>query len=110
MGKTVIVSTSALVLGSLIGIVAYLLIFSAGVYCVKDSKKTHKLGRVLIHRTKEGYSVFLSDLLLKSADVPKYRIRINAFLAKRVKNARLLVESSEKNLEVLMQESIDFEL
>lgn len=110
VGKTVIVSTSTLVLGSLIGIVAYLLVFSAGVYCVEGQKKMHKLGRVLIHRTKEGYSVFLSDLLLKAASVPKYRIKINAILAKRVKNARLLVESNEKNLEVLMQESIDFEL
>lgn len=110
VGKAVIISTSTLALGSLIGIVAYLLVFSAGVYCVEDSKKKHKLGRVLIHRTKEGYSVFLTDLLLKAASVPKYRIKINAILVKRVKNARLLVESSEKNLEVLMQESIDFEL
>jgi len=110
VGKTVIVSTSTLALGSLLGIAVYLLVFSAVVYCVEDTKKIHKLGRVLIHRTKEGYSVFLSDILLKTSGVPKYRIKINTILVKRVKNARLLVESSEKNLEVLMQESIDFEL
>lgn len=110
VGKTVIVSAGTLSAGTIIGIVVYLFIFSAGVYCIEDENREHKLGRVMIHRIKEGYSVFLSDMLLKGASIPKYRIKINSIMIKKVKNARLLVESNEKNLEVLMQESIDFEL
>lgn len=109
-GKAVIISAGTIALGSLAGIIIYLFIFSAVVYCVNGAGKMHKLGRVIIHRTREGYYVFLSDLLLEAASVPRYRIRLNFILAKMMKNANLIVESNEKNVEVLMQESIDFEL
>lgn len=112
-GKTVIVSTSAIMLGNLLGILSYLLIFSARIYCIEDTddmNRERKLGRVFIHRIKGGYTVYLSDTVLKAASVPRYRIRISEAMLKRARNARLLVESDEKNLEMLIQESIDFEL
>lgn len=109
-GKAVIISAGTVALGSLAGIIIYLFLFGAVVYCVNGDGKMHKLGRVIIHRTREGYYVFLSDLLLEAASVPRYRIRLNFILAKIMKNAALIVESNEKNVEVLMQESIDFEL
>lgn len=110
VGKTVIVSTSTLALGTLLGILVYMLLFSVKIYCVENDGQVHKLGRAYIHKTKEGYSLFITDLMLMSAPVPKYRIKVSKFLLKYVENACLLVQSSEKNLEVLMQESIDFEL
>ncbi len=110
VGKTAIISMSTLLLGSLLGIVMFVLLFGVRVYCVEGKNSVKKLGSVLLHRTKEGYSVYLPELLLKSATVPRYRMKISPLLLKRVENARLLVESDEKNLEVLMQESIDFEL
>lgn len=109
-GKTVIVSTSAIMLGNLLGILSYLLIFTARIYCIEDVNREHKLGRVFIHRIKGGYTVYLNDSLLKAASLPRYRIRISEPMLKKARNARLLVQSEEKNLEVLMQESIDFEL
>lgn len=110
VGKTVIVSASTLAVGSMIAGVCLLILFSVPVYCVAEKNSLIKLGRVFLHRTKEGYSVYLSELMLQAAVVPRYRIRVSRLLLKRLENARLLVESDEKNLEVLMQETIDFEL
>jgi len=84
--------------------------FVAAVYSFDEKKVQIKLGRVLLHRTKEGYSVYLPEFMLEKAFIPRYRIKVSAFLLKRVENARLLVQSDEKNLEVLIQETIDFEL
>lgn len=110
VGKTVIVSASTLAVGSAIGGVFLLFLFSVPVYCVAEKGTLIKLGRVFLHRTKEGYSVYLSEFMLQAAVVPRYRIKVSRLLLKRVENARLLVESDEKNLEVLLQETIDFEL
>ncbi len=109
-GKTVIVGTSAILIGNILGLLSYLLIFSARIYCIEDMNRERKLGRVFIHRIKVGYTVYLSDSVLKAASVPRYRIRISEAMLKKARNARLLVESDEKNLELLIQESIDFEL
>lgn len=110
VGKTFIVSVSALAAGIIIGGLFWLYFFSVSVYCVEEKGRLYHLGRVLLHRTNEGYSIYLSNFMLQTATVPKYRLKVSRIILKKVENERLLIESEEKNLEVLMQETIDFEL
>lgn len=108
-GKAVIIGAGIL---TALGIAAFIILLylrSVPVFCVETSKVT-RLGRVLLHRTAEGYSVYLPEFMLEAAVTAQYRIKVSAFLLKWVENARLLVESDEKNVEVLMQETIDFVL
>ena len=110
VGKVAMISAGTLTLGGIGVGIFYLFLFSVSVYSFDEKKVQIKLGRVLLHRTKEGYSVYLPEFMLEKAFIPRYRIKVSAFLLKRVENARLLVQSDEKNLEVLIQETIDFEL
>ena len=110
IGKTVIVSAGTLAAGTMIGALLWLYLFSVPVYCMEEKNRLYHLGRVLLHRTRDGYSVYLSDFMLQTSTLPKYRIKVSGILLKKMENERLLIESEEKNLEVLIQETIDFEL
>ena len=109
-GKATIVGTGALSMAILAGMVFLLFLFSVPVYCVEEKNVLRNLGRVLLHRAEEGYAVYLPDFMLETAVTVNFRIKVSPFLLKRVENARLLVESNEKNIELVIQETMDFAL
>lgn len=109
VGKVAVIGAGILTALGLAVFVLLLFLRSVPVFCVEAAKET-KLGRVLLHRSPEGYSVYLPEFMLEAAVTAQYRIKVSLFLLKWVENTRLLVESDEKNVEVLMQETIDFAL
>ena len=92
----------------LAGMVFLLFLYSVPVYCVEEKNVLRNLGRVLLHRAEEGYAVYLPDFMLETAVTVNFRIKVSPFLLKRVENARLLVESNEKNIELVIQETLHF--
>lgn len=109
-GKIAVAGAGTLSVAGLLISIFFLILHSLPVYCVEEKQVLRKLGRVLMHRTREGYSVYLPAFMLQTAVTSSYRIQVSPLLLKRVENARLFVESDEKNLEVLLQETIDFTL
>lgn len=109
-GRAVLVGTGVLSMGIPAGILFLLFLYSVPVYCIEEKNVLRKLGRVLLHRAEEGYAVYLPDFMLEAAVTVNYRIKVSLFLLKRVENARLLVESNEKNIELVLQETMDFVL
>lgn len=86
----------------------WLLLFSVPVYCMENTQRAKRLGRVLLHRQEGGYYVFLPDFILRNARTSRYRIRVGRFALKRLENARILIESEEGKTEECIRETIDF--
>ena len=106
---TIAVSAIVLFAGG-IGALLWIFLIRARVYCYDGKNSYKKLGSVLLQKEENGYLIYLPEFMLEQSETTQYRIYLSHLMTKTRENAPLLVESSEKKVELAIQECIDFVL
>lgn len=80
------------------------------VYCYRADRRYTKLGRVKVRKTGNGYEARISGRILQKASTGKYRIAVHRFLRRSSKNTGFTVITPKRELELSLEEFVDFAL
>lgn len=108
LAKRMILGTG--IVFTLIGMafLVYLFCNTVHIYCLEDTGKYKLLGRLFIHRKQEGFKIDFPEYMREASTSSSYRIRFSKIQLKWLKNDFLMIQNKTRDIEVMIQETIDF--
>lgn len=110
LAKKLMIGTEILLLLAGSAILFYLFWNTVPVFSLKNREKYKFLGRLFIHRKKREFRIDFPEYMRESSDSSFYRIRFSKIQLYRFKNNFLVIENKRRNVETVIQETIDFML